>query len=556
MDITIKNFKGIRSFSYKNLSPITILSGANSGGKTSLIQSILMIKQSIEFGSSEIPIVLNGHYTQLGLFSKLIHKGQKFIEIELKDSIEPSQILTKDPRDGGDYYYRRNLLPHINNNLNYATNIMDIYFRNKENPKSVLEELDSMRFSSIRSVSSKGKRPRRIFKDMTYSLKIGTKSNSENPYIKELLISVSEIVDTSVYEHTLQLSNTRLDSYKISTNSPIFFDLRNILWSSNYNDIHHICEFLKDKVERPTDEVHNYNSANITFSGLNLSLVKDEKKKDEFIDSSFINHLINLITLNFNDVEFIGPLRDEPRSLYLKETDLINDIGIKGENAGLIFAKNFHKIVSCPILNEEKNKIIKKEMTLEEAVNYWLNDKFKLAKKIAVNQYKDNNIYEIEVTNFNNIKTPISSVGFGVSQIFPIIVSSLISADNAMLIFEQPEIHLHPRVQSLLFDFVYGIQCVSKTKRIIIETHSDHLINKYRIYKIKNSDNVPNPVTLFFADSENSTLHPIEFDEYGNLTDWPQGFFDQSAIDNKTIFQKQLQKKMNNPNSLIMEDNL
>jgi len=86
--------------------------------------------------------------------------------------------------------------------------------------------------------------------------------------------------------------------------------------------------------------------------------------------------------------------------------------------------------------------------------------------------------YVIILKNTNGNETTIKHVGFGISQILPIIVEGLRMSNTGTLILEQPEIHLHPKLQSLLFDFLYSLTLSGKT--IIIETHSDHLITRMR----------------------------------------------------------------------------
>ena len=93
-------------------------------------------------------------------------------------------------------------------------------------------------------------------------------------------------------------------------------------------------------------------------------------------------------------------------------------------------------------------------------------------------QKKHGESYAIVLKNDADIETTIKHVGFGISQVLPIIVEGLLMDTDGTLILEQPEIHLHPKVQSLLFDFLYSL--VIQGKNVIIETHSDHFITRMR----------------------------------------------------------------------------
>src|SRR5690606_20710680 len=110
----------------------------------------------------------------------------------------------------------------------------------------------------------------------------------------------------------------------------------------------------------------------------------------------------------------------------------------------------------------------------------------------------------------------LTSVGFGTSQILPIIVQGLLTPPDGIFIIEQPEVHLHPRVQSQLADFFLalsfvGIQC-------ILETHSEHIINRIRLRIVEDTENkVLENVRIYFAEKEGAESHfiSVEPNEYG-----------------------------------------
>ncbi len=129
---------------------------------------------------------------------------------------------------------------------------------------------------------------------------------------------------------------------------------------------------------------------------------------------------------------------------------------------------------------------------------------------------------------------------YGVSYVLPIIVSCLIRlyqrelSGNLLktILVENPEAHLHPASQSRLGIFL--AQMVNNGLNIILETHSDHIINGIRI-AIKRKD-ISNDKVLFnfFEQGDKvgqNTIRQIDIDEDGNLSDWPKGFFDQYEND-------------------------
>jgi predicted ATPase len=122
-------------------------------------------------------------------------------------------------------------------------------------------------------------------------------------------------------------------------------------------------------------------------------------------------------------------------------------------------------------------------------------------------------------------------MGTGVSQVLPILVSCLLAEPGSTLIFEQPELHLHPRVQSRLADFFLSMALLGK--QCIIETHSEYLIYalRYRISEslLKNDESVQNAVKLYFADKKDgkTEFQEIKVNRHGELSAWPDGFFDE-----------------------------
>lgn len=123
------------------------------------------------------------------------------------------------------------------------------------------------------------------------------------------------------------------------------------------------------------------------------------------------------------------------------------------------------------------------------------------------------------------------NVGFGLTQLFPILVAILAAGEGDCLLIENPEVHLHPRAQQhigwwLAFAAASGVQ-------IIVETHSDHVLNGLRL-AVKQSHVRPDQVAVHFF-SPSSDGEPVRprsptMDADGRLSDWPEGFFDQFDV--------------------------
>ncbi len=125
-----------------------------------------------------------------------------------------------------------------------------------------------------------------------------------------------------------------------------------------------------------------------------------------------------------------------------------------------------------------------------------------------------------------------TNTGFGVSYTLPIVVAILMAKSGSMLIVENPEAHLHPAAQSELGQFL--AQAAAANIQIIIETHSEHILNGIRLavkQKVLQANNVS--VQFFMrdvGDNQHQVLVP-KIDSDGRIDLWPDGFFDQAEKD-------------------------
>ena len=121
--------------------------------------------------------------------------------------------------------------------------------------------------------------------------------------------------------------------------------------------------------------------------------------------------------------------------------------------------------------------------------------------------------------------------GFGVTQILPIIVAALSAEEHGLLLVENPEVHLHPAGQAMMGEFLAEV--AASRVQVILETHSDHVLNGVRRAVKKNILSPDNVALHFFRprqDAERQGVAQVEsptLDINGNIDNWPDGFFDQ-----------------------------
>lgn len=122
--------------------------------------------------------------------------------------------------------------------------------------------------------------------------------------------------------------------------------------------------------------------------------------------------------------------------------------------------------------------------------------------------------------------TNLMDVGYGVSQILPLIVDAQRASSDTTLLLQQPEVHLHPKAQAALGSMIKD--WVSKSKKtVVVETHSDYLVDRLRL-EVKRKQLAPSDVKIFFLEKNgNQTqLHGLEIDVEGNVLNAPDGYRD------------------------------
>lgn len=222
----------------------------------------------------------------------------------------------------------------------------------------------------------------------------------------------------------------------------------------------------------------------------------------------------------FGRVYYLGPLREYPQRQYTWAGAQPADMGQRGE-----------KVVDAILASRERGEKIsrgagRKRFTVEEYVAWWLRE-LGLIHDFSVEPITDDsNLYRVWVR-----KTPgasrvlITDVGFGVSQILPVIALCYYVPEGSTIILEQPEIHLHPAVQAGLADVFVDAMRV-RGVQIVLESHSEHLLRRLQ-RRIAEEKLTGEEVALYFCEATEgrSRATELELDIFGRIENWPEGFF-------------------------------
>ncbi len=445
--ISIENFKCFQNKIDIDFGKLTLLTGANSSGKSSIIYSVLGSLQSGEF---PFQFSTNGKYVNMGDFKEIVHDHNRKEKIKLDFTFKNGSIHSIETIWEEDI---NNNLPRLNK-LNVRSDYFSVSVSKKRNKYSV---------------------------DYIYEA-------TKDPQFK--------IVSSELYRKLFDNINVVLESVK----------KERMVKGGKKTAIKKTLPLYLEEIDTSQD-----------IKGLILDEVPQFDKQIDGKGIFKLRQLFEIISKIFSEyddkINFISSFRLHPERTYLEQTKS----KIKVNNFGDGYLDQI-------IIWETKNKLkfqqlikILKELKLLETIK---------SKRLEGGRY------EITVRiKKGGVDTSLSDVGFGISQFLPIIVADLQLPKKSTLFIAQPEIHLHPSVQSLFGDYLTN-QIKTNSKNYVIETHSEYLLNRIRLAIVKgelNSDDVK----IIFVDNQTKdmVIHKISFSKKGQILNAPENFFKTYMMD-------------------------
>ncbi len=211
----------------------------------------------------------------------------------------------------------------------------------------------------------------------------------------------------------------------------------------------------------------------------------------------------------FSQILYLGPLREHPRPRYTWGGDHPKGIGQEGRKA-----------VSALLSGRIRH------LSIDKQILSWL-QRLDLIDSYDLRPISDTNQdYEFLVKKYKGgPEVRLTDVGFGVSQVLPVLILCYYAPEGSILILEQPEAHLHPKVQSELADVLIDV-VKNRNVQIILESHSAHLLHRLQ-RRIAEEDISADQTAFYFCQINDGTseIERLDVDEYGNIRNWPQNFF-------------------------------
>jgi predicted ATPase len=429
--LTSVRFTNFKSWPAVNLNcgKITGVFGTNSSGKTSLIQFLLLLKQTKAATDRAISLELDGDLVKLGTIADAIHRH------DIKKSIDWS--------------------------LNFQL-------------KDELTLSDPSRKKA--SLIAKGR-------DLTISSEIFVPNQA--PVARRL---------------SYQLGDMRFQLAQRSGEASQF-DLKASRVLSTKSDF----RFLRTQGRA------------WQLPGPIKSYAFPDQARTYFQNAGFLADLEAAYEAEVDQIFYLGPLRDFPKPDYLWARSRPTDVGQRGERA----------IDAILAATDEKRNLKPKGRLrpFQEMIAYLLRE-MGLIQSFKVEEIAPgSNRWQARVkTTSNSSEVLLPDVGFGISQVLPVVTLLQYVPEGSTVILEQPEIHLHPLAQAGLADIL--IQAATHRRvQVILESHSEHLL--LRLQRRIAEEVIPaDYVKLYFCDAPqgDSTLTPLEVDLLGNIANWLDKF--------------------------------
>ncbi|MGE3345445.1 MAG: DUF3696 domain-containing protein [Vicinamibacterales bacterium] len=247
-------------------------------------------------------------------------------------------------------------------------------------------------------------------------------------------------------------------------------------------------------------------------------------------NTAFASDMVLAFERQLGSLYYVGPLRDYPSRLYLWSGEVPEHVGGRGE-----------KTIEAILAGQDRLFNLRsgeRKRSLPELVAARL-QAMGLIKDFKVSPLgKHRKEYEVLVkTGAQMPDVKLTDVGFGVSQVLPVVVECFYVPPQSVVIFEQPEIHLHPRVQAELADlFVDAVRARENGQprncQFIIESHSEHFLRRLQ-RRIAEEEISADDTALYFVHTEadHARLEALDIDMFGNIKNWPQSFFGDEMDD-------------------------
>ena len=510
-ELSLTNFKAFGAkVQSAPMSKITLIYGPNSGGKSSIIQALLLLKQSGRDQPASSSIIPRGDFVDLAGFRSMVHKHDIEREIGINLSMNTRYLSFIGAVQVDMSFVDVEDLPTLNH-VRYRmthenTPPVDIRLVNTLQPGSSVDDNQAPVVRNFRWAESDVKSSIRSYIDFACR--------------SAIRIDRYRRVDSGIEE-----DGGRVDVESIVPSDELLTNLNAATFQSGFYP-----HFLPLFIDIGGD--NNVAKVNLTDGS---------KHEIEFVQHNFrvgLHEIAQSVMILTQEISYLGSLLDEPRRYYSGAIGDYASVGMRGEHT-------FDMLARSP--------------TLQSRVNYWMSQfgipyRLGILRDVSIADYAGAGAINIVTLVDERTQTTLTpaDVGFGISQILPVIVEGLAGTSDIICV-DQPEVHLHPKLQAEIAELMIatrdhehngckihrhdccsdGSPCGAIAKQWIVETHSELLVRRIQSH-IAEKNLTAEEVSVLYVNptEEGSEIIKLEMDEGGEfIEDWPAGFFDESTAE-------------------------
>lgn len=513
--IRIQNLRCLKDTKKVKISPLTMLVGQNSSGKSSFLRVFPLLRQSVETRTTG-PILWYGRFVDFGGFSEAVTKSSSEQEIAFQFKFKYPNISNKiDSR-------HRRKIPFINDNP--IVNVTLVVSSDSKQGKTRAKRVEAKIAGQVISLSfdSDGKVASFKVNDLDV-LKISSgywyvQSGHFIPWIYQPELADQDIVainrKNELYEYLIrQVKN--IAHHKTSDESIRYIATTLGLGSTSAM----LSNFANNRYAGETwaKKIKTFDKDSSSFKALREAVIA-------YWALEIIKGCDQYICEFANNVKYIGPVRATAERYYRMQDLAVDEIDFQGRNIAMFFHN----------LSEHERKSFAE----------WTREYFGFSPYVQTTTGH----FSIKLKNVEGgTDYNLADMGFGFSQILPIIVQLWVltsrkqrrtrSVAPTVFAIEQPELHLHPKMQAQIADsFLAAINAAKRIGvdiRIIIENHSDIIINRVG-HRVANQDIKKEDINVVVfnksLEDDHTYVSTSSYDEQGFLDKWPSGFFDPEII--------------------------
>jgi predicted ATPase len=405
---------------------ITGFFGTNSSGKTSLLQFLLLLKQTKDATDRAISLELNGPYVSLGVYRELIHQ-------HIEDQMLSWSLEIELPKD-------------------------------------------------LALVDPSGKRTASITKSRNLTIESEVQLHDQSPASRRLAYRLGQMT------FSLTPKGTSEREFELEAQGGNFRFVR--------------TQGRPWQLPRPVK-----------------SYAFPDQARTYFQNASFLSDIEAAYEEQIDNVFYLGPLREYPHRDYLWARSRPQDVGSRGEKA-------IDAILAATMAGERRNvRRRTPHRPFQGMIAYWLRE-MGLIQDFRVEEIAEgSNRWQARVKiSKSGADALLTDVGFGVSQVLPVVTLLQYVPEGSTVILEQPEIHLHPLAQANLADVLINAATHRKVQ-VILESHSEHLLLRLQ-RRIAEKAVSAKDIRLYFCEAPEgvSKLQPLNLDLLGQIANWPKNF--------------------------------